>query len=110
MNIRKLDPDVLHEIESVPVLQRDIDDGDVGPLLLDNVKCLVAGLCLADDLEVHLGADRILYCVAKRRMIIDDEYAGSIALPDIGPWGSPSRPNLRHVCTRAGSLCTRVRA
>jgi hypothetical protein len=71
-----LDP--LDQVDAVAGLEGDIDDGHVGPGLRDQAKGLARVGGLAADLQIGLPADPKGQRLAHRRVIIDDQYPGSV--------------------------------
>ncbi len=77
LDARRVLLDLRDQIKAGAILERDIDDGDIGPLLVDGIQAALAALGLAADHEVGLLIDHIRQPLAHERMVIDEEDAAA---------------------------------
>jgi hypothetical protein len=71
--------DLLDQLDAIDVLQRDVDDDQVGPGLGDDLHGLGRRRCFAAHPVTHAGLDQLHHAPAHDRMVIDDQKACLLA-------------------------------
>jgi hypothetical protein len=71
--------DLLAEFQSMPILERDIDNRQIGPRLENESHCLGGVRRFTTDLEIRIRPQELCVTMTNNVVIVDDEYSNTSA-------------------------------